>query len=140
MRFHHRSPRALLWGVLFAAAASAGLARAQEPARPAAANGTVHLVIDYGDGVQKHFTALEWHAGMTVLDALESAQRHPRGIKFAYRGQAVTAFLTRIDDLENQGRGRNWIFHVNDVAADSSFATFALKAGDMVLWKFSAAR
>jgi hypothetical protein len=97
---------------------------------------TVRLIIDYGDGVQKHFTQLRWQNGMTVLDALEAAQKHPRGIEVKYRGKGATAFLTQIDDLENQGRGRNWVYRVNGKLADRSFARFTLKSGDTVLWKF----
>jgi hypothetical protein len=104
---------------------------ADDPPRP-----QVQMIVDYGDGVQKHFTALAWRDGMTVLDALELAQQHARGIRFAYRGQDATAFLTRIDDLENEGRGSNWVYRVNGEMADRSFAIFPLKAGDAILWKF----
>ncbi len=96
----------------------------------------VRLVIDYGDGVQKHFTELAWHDEMTVLDALTAAQKHPRGIRIKYRSQGATAFLTKIDDLENEGGDRNWVYRVNDKFADKSFAVFTLKPGDTVLWKF----
>ena len=37
---------------------------------PAQTKAIVKLVIDYGDGVQKHFVALEYKDGMTVFDAL----------------------------------------------------------------------
>ena len=71
-----------------------------------------------------------------MMDALVAAQKHPRGIKFVYRGKETTAFLTRIDELENEGRSRNWVYRVNDELASKSFAVFAVKAGDTVLWKF----
>ena len=45
-----------------------------------AASETVRLVIDYNDGVEKHFTALPWKAGVTVFDLLQEAKRHPHGI------------------------------------------------------------
>lgn len=124
----------LLLGVVLAAVGPGLVGGQQSDDAPPA---RVQLIIDYGDGVEKHFTALPWHTGMTVLDALEAAQQHPRGIRFAYRGKAATAFLTRIDDVENEGRGRNWLYEVNQVAATTSFATCALAAGDTVLWKFS---
>ena len=97
---------------------------------------SVQVVIDYGDGCEKHFKAIAWKEGMTVLDALEAAQKHPRGIKIVYRGKGATAFLTQIDELENEGSGRNWIYRVNKELASKSFAVCALKAGDTVLWKF----
>lgn len=101
---------------------------------------TVKVVIDYGDGVQKHFTALPWREGMTVRDALHAAQKHPRGVKFQERGSGATAFLTQLDDLKNEGGGRNWIYRVNDQLADRSFAVFPLQVGDAVLWKFEKSR
>jgi hypothetical protein len=96
----------------------------------------VRMVIDYGDGVEKHFTALVWKDGMTILDALQAAKAHARGIKFTYRGEESTAFLTHIDELENEGNGKNWVFRVNDKLGTKSFAVTSLKAGDTVLWKF----
>lgn len=97
---------------------------------------TVTVVIDYNDGVQKRFTAITWTAKMTVFDAMQMAARHPRGIKFKHKGNGATALLTKIDNLENEGRGRNWLYRVNGKLADRSFGVFQLAAGDTVLWKF----
>ena len=107
--------------------------QAEEP-KPAEAS--VKLTIDYGDGVQTVFTALKWREGMTVLDAMNDAKKHARGIKFQYRGKGQTAFLTQIADLKNEGRGRNWIFRVNGKLGEASFGVARLKAGDAILWKF----
>ncbi len=101
---------------------------------------TVRVVIDYSDGVQKHFTAIPWREGMTVRDALLAAQEHRRGVKFQERGSGATAFLTQLDDLKNEGSGRNWIYRVNGQIADRSFAVYRLEAGDTVLWKFEKSR
>jgi hypothetical protein len=101
----------------------------------------VCLRVDYGDGVQKDFTALPWHEGMTVERAMELATRHARGIAFRTRGSGDMAFLTSIDGLENEGSGeaaRNWIYRVNGQEADRSFAACPLNAGDEVLWTFGA--
>ena len=103
---------------------------------PDDAQQTVKVVINYGDGVQKHFTALPWKEKLTVLDALLSAQQHPRGIKVQYRGKGQTAFVSKIDDLENEGRGSNWIYRVNDKLADRGCGVYELKAGDTILWEF----
>ena len=96
----------------------------------------VRLVIDYGDGVEKHFTRIPWREGMSVLDAMQVAGKHARGIKLEYRGRRATAFLTKIDNLENDGRQKNWIYRVNTKLGDRSFAIYKLKPGDSVLWKF----
>jgi hypothetical protein len=119
-------------GFAVSTAVTASAARADDAPQPP----TVRLVIDYGDGVQKHFTAVEWKEGMTVLDVLEVAQKHPRGIKIVYRGKGETAFLTQIDDLKNEGRGRNWVYRVNGELAKKSFAILPVKAADTVLWTF----
>jgi hypothetical protein len=97
---------------------------------------TVRLVIDYGDGVQKHYTALPWREGMTVLDAMKAAKAHARGIEFAYSGSGSTAFLSSIDDVGNQGGGKNWIYRVNGELGDRSFGAKPLAAGDEVNWTF----
>lgn len=94
------------------------------------------LTIDYGDGVQKLFNRIPWKAGMTVLDVMNLASKHRRGIRFKYRGSGSTAFLTQLDDLANQGRERNWIYRVNGKLGDRSFAIFKLQAKDSVLWRF----
>ena len=107
-----------------------------QPGDKEPASKRVRLVIDYGDGVQKHFTQLAWSDQMTVLDALTAASRHPRGIKFKTRGKAATTFVTKIDDLENEGRQRNWVYSVNRELADRSCGVYTLKPGDAILWKF----
>ena len=98
---------------------------------------TVQLTVDYGDGVQKRFTSILWKEKMTILDALDAAAGHPRGIRFEYRASGSIALLTSIDDLKNQGgRGSNWIYWVNEELGDRSFAIQELSAGDHVLWKY----
>jgi hypothetical protein len=113
------------------------LGRFEAADEPAASKPVVRLTIDYGDGVEKRFVALEWKAKMTVEDLLKQAQRHPRGIRFETQGSGATCFLTKIDDLKNEGTGRNWIYRVNDKLGDRSFAIHPIEAGDVVLWKFS---
>jgi hypothetical protein len=108
---------------------------AEEP-KKAETTPTVTVIVDYGDGVQKHFTALAWKEGQTVLDALRSAEAHPRGIQLEVSGTGAKAFLMKIDNLENEGRGRNWIYRVNGKKADSGMGVRQLAAGDSVLWSF----
>ena len=97
----------------------------------------VTLTIDYGDGVQKRFKAIPWNRGMTVLDALQAAAKHPRGVQIKVRGRGSTAFVTQIDDLKNQGaRGLNWIFEVDKKLGHQSCGIQKLNAKNTVLWKF----
>ena len=111
-------------------------ANADPPKEPEAAKDTVKLVIDYGDGVQKVFASIPWTKETTVMDALETASKHPRGIKFTHQGKGETALVTAIDELKNEGRGKNWLYEVNGKLGDRSCAIMPLKAGDSVLWRF----
>ncbi len=97
----------------------------------------VKLIVDYGDGVQKHFTSLAWKDGLTALGATQLADAHRRGIATKVRGSGEIAFLTEIDGVANEGGGgRNWVFHVNGKLGDRSCGVTSLKAGDTVLWRF----
>lgn len=126
----------LAWKLLFCVAALITTAAAA-PAEAAAADKPVTLTVDYGDGAQKHFTQIPFKKGMTVLAALEAAQKHPHGITFKHRSSGSTAFLLQIDDVENEGgSGRHWIFRLNDKIGDRSFAIQELSPGDAVLWRF----
>ena len=101
----------------------------------------VRLVIDFGDGVEKHFTQLQWKDKMTVLDAMQQARQHRRGIRFEHRGKGATLLLTQVDDVKNQGSGgENWIYRVNQKVGDRSIAIYPLKSGDTILWKFETYR
>ena len=109
---------------------------AEPPQQPATAKESVKLAVDYGDGVQKQFTSLPWTKEMTVLSALEAAAKHPRGIRFAHQGKGETVLVIAIDDVKNEGRGRNWLYEVNGKLGDRSCGVMPLKAGDSVLWRF----
>jgi hypothetical protein len=112
----------------------AGATCAAEPKAP-----TVRLVIDFGDGVEVHFTALKWRQGLTVLDALSAARSHPRGLAFSQRGSGRNALVTQIGDVKNEGGAadsRNWMYYVNGKAPDVGAGVQELKPGDAVLWKF----
>lgn len=126
----HAGFRIALVALVVAAAGHAGTAVAAPPAN------TVRLVVDYGDGVEVHFTALPWQKGMTVLDALTAAQKHRHGITFVQRGRGTNAMITQIGDVKNEGQGKNWLFSVNDKPADVGAGSFEPAAGDTILWKF----
>jgi hypothetical protein len=130
-----------LLAVLIVAGAPASAAA--DPPRTIQAAETVQLVIDYNDGAQKRFTAIPWHEGMTVFDALKFAQAHPHGIKVQTTGQGATLFVTSIDGLANQGGGeqdKNWVFSVNGKKGNKSCAVSPLKPSDVALWKFDTAK
>ena len=109
-------------------------AYSEEAAKPKSQ--TIVLIIDFGDGFQKHFTRIHWSKDMTVLNALQNASKHPRGLRFHYRGKGKTAFLHSIDMQKNEGTDRNWIYRVNGELGTRSFAIFNVKPSDTILWKF----
>jgi hypothetical protein len=97
----------------------------------------VRLTIDYGDGVQKAFISLAWKDKLTVFEALQAAEKHPRGIKVSHTGRGETIFITAIDDLANEGQGgRNWRYVVNDKPVPRSAGVAELMVGDTVVWRF----
>ena len=106
------------------------------------------LFLGWGPLVRKGFLVLVLTA--VLFPGLASAQddfgpldlegRIISKITFRYRGSGSTAFLYRIDDLENEGRGRNWIFRVNGKLGQRSFALHELRPSDRVLWKFDTYR
>lgn len=103
----------------------------------------VRMVVDYGDGVQKHFTQLKWEEGAAVFDVMQAAMRHPRGIRAKYRGKGETLLVTEIDGLKSEAAGagsRNWIFRVNGQLGQRSAGISPVKAGDTVLWSFETYR
>ena len=125
--------KCMLLGLTIGAAAPLSLAEEGEKR-------TVQLTVDYGDGVQKTFSSLAWKEKQTVFDALQQAARHPRGIKLAHQGSGERLFVTAIDDVKNEGVGRNWTYLVNGKLADRSAGVFELQAGDAVLWRFAKPR
>jgi len=119
-----------LWIALIAAIPTPVLA--EEAAK------TVRLTIDYGDGVEKTFSSLPWKEKMTVFDALQAAEKHPRGIRLSHTGSGEKTFITALDGLENQGAdGANWRYEVNGQRGDVSAAVARLNAADKVVWRFS---
>jgi len=71
---------------------------------------------------------------------MKAATSRPHGISFSYTGTGATAVLTKIDDVQNQGSGagkKNWLYSVNGVNGDRSFATFELQAQDQILWRYA---
>lgn len=102
----------------------------------------VRLIIDYGDGVQKHFPMMEWKAGMTVEDLMKAAKTKSHGITYELKppnGTGASFFIEKLDDLQNEGYGptkKNWLYSVNFVEAQVGAGVFKLNPNDVVLWKF----
>ena len=127
-----RSAGIVLATMLLAVAAAGDRAHAQ--------TATVRLVVDYGDGVIKTITGLPWAKGNTVVDVMNAAKDRPHGISFSYTGSGASAFLTRIDDVANEGGGgakKNWQLWINTSYADKGFGVYEVQASDVVSWRFT---
>ena len=112
---------------------------AAKPAVAKAAAQAVQLIVDFGDGVEVHYTRLPWKEGMTALDALAAATKPRHAIRFEKVGSGVNTKVTSIDELANEGGGRtrkNWMFYVNRKKSDVGSGAAQLGAGDVVLWRF----
>lgn len=107
-------------------------------AYPQAPTKTVVLVIDFGDKEStKRYDKIPWREKMTVIDAMNTAMKMDKSLKFESRGSGRTTFVTKIGDLKNQGSsGNNWLFRVNKKLGDRSAAVYRLKAGDTIRWEF----
>ena len=131
-RLTRRAAGIILATMLLAIAAAGGRAHAQ--------SATVRLVVDYGDGVIKTVTGLPWAKGSTVLDVMNAAKDRPHGITFSYTGSGASAFLTRIDDVANEGGAaakKNWQLWVNTSYAERSFGVYEVQPLDVVFWRFA---
>ena len=102
--------------------------------------GTCNLPPRLRIGADPVLAALPWREGMTVVDALGAAAKHPHGITFESRGRGASALVTRIGDLKNEGTGRNWLYSVNGKLANVGAGAYKLSAGDVVLWEFKVYR
>ena len=100
-------------------------------------DGVVKLVVEFGDGVEWHYTGLNWQADDTVWTVMERAAKHPRGVLLKHQGRGDTLLVLAIADVANEGGGgRNWIYRVNDELGDRSAAIREVQAGDTILWRF----
>ncbi|MCC9609696.1 DUF4430 domain-containing protein [Blastopirellula sp. JC732] len=122
--------RPLFFGLVLALAALAGTGYSAEPEK------TVKVVVDFGDGSEKHFTQIPWKEEANVFSATAAASEHPHGFALQSRGSGATRFVFAIDDVKNEGNGRNWIFRVNDKLATRSCELVEVAPGDVILWRF----
>lgn len=122
------------------ASAGPGKDGASEKAAKEEKRATVVLVIDFGDGFEKHYTALGHIEKMTVLDVLKAAAGHARALEVDSSGSGATAFVKGIDGVKNGekagGRDGFWQFSVNGRYGEASAGAVRVDAGDRVRWWF----
>ena len=96
----------------------------------------MQLTVDFSDRSGDIATELDLPKGSTVLNALETASNRQL-LRIQFRGSGETAFVTSIDEIENEGAaGSNWVFYVNDELAKRGAGSFLLSNNDHLLWKF----
>jgi hypothetical protein len=118
---------------------TAGIGQSTVPVVANETNQTVSLIVNFGDGRTREWTAIAWREGMNVDDLLAAAatRNGEDVLEFARQGSGASAFLTTLDGVANEGAGgRNWTYQVNGKRADRSFSVFELQPGDKVLWSF----
>ena len=109
-----------------------------QPGKPVVvvpSSGTMHLIVDFGDGGIKTWPGIPFVTGATAFSILKDAR-----VPLVYDpSTGAGIFVRQIGDKKNgAGGGRYWQYWVNAkfamVAADQYF----LHPGDTVEWKFVA--
>jgi len=125
----------------------------QAQAETGANQGTVALLIDYSNGVQKTFLHLHWRDGMAVPDVLETASSISPGLNFerrttldSDRGGRSRWVITSIDGVKAMLPDQEWLVWINarfigNELADSGNPTKEgapiVKPGDVVTIKMA---
>lgn len=91
----------------------------------------VELVVVFGEGVAK-IIPIEWRRGMTVLEALRSAELKLHGVSFKVRGTGPRAFITEIDGETCQNNAYGWVYSINGEMPEVGCGTYVLKPSDIV--------
>src|SRR6478609_6291141 len=78
---------------------------------------------------------VEWHRGMTVLDALKSASSRWCDIHFRHSDNGPSAFVTEINGQANETNG-NWMYSVNGELAQEGCGKRLWRARDSVSWEY----
>lgn len=101
------------------------------------ATGVATVVIEPPEGPGWEVAA-PWTEG-TLLALMEAAAGVDPRARFEHRGAGPGAFVVSIAGIENQGaEGRNWVYSLNGKAGGVGVGVARARAGDRVLWRFSA--
>lgn len=110
------------------------------PVAPTSTRPAARLVIDYGDGVEKHFVALPWDEAATVADGLRAAAEHDRGIELQSRGAGENFFVEAIDGAvggaEIGGKPVFWTYRINGEKQKIGAGVRKIAPGDEVRWNY----
>lgn len=107
-----------------------------EPVADAVVAGTVQLLVDFSEQRRDLNVKVPCSADSTVFTILQRAEKMG-DLEFDSQGSGSTAFVHSIDGVMNAGgRGKNWVFRVNDQLARESSGSLGVAPGDVIEWKF----
>ncbi len=98
--------------------------------------GTVQLDIDFAGEAENLSVKVPCSADSTVFTILQRAAKMD-DLQFDSQGSGSTAFVHSIDGVMNAGgRGKNWVYRVNDLLVNESCGLKGVVPGDQIKWKY----
>ncbi len=102
-----------------------------------AAQSSVNLMIDYGDGRVKTWNTVSWNEAMSVLDLMQEVGNAKEIAITAKPDTKGVSTLESIDDISNDPKQNlRWQFWVDNTYEPRTADKYYLKPGDIVLWKY----
>jgi hypothetical protein len=113
---------------------------------------TVSLTIDYSNGSQKSLATIPWSKHLTILEALQAAEKIPPGLVVEFGSSRNGSVISlSLDGVPNEGLAGEWSIWVNQRPGPERLGTTTsfgfnpdsrpeneLKAGDHILAKLVA--
>lgn len=98
--------------------------------------GSASIMFDYGDGMVRTYGDLPVAAETTVLDVTKAvAARENLAIKTKDYGD-IGILIEQIGLKKGGDEGKYWQYWVNNVSSQVAVSKLAVKAGDVIEWKF----
>lgn len=102
-----------------------------------AAQSSVNLMIDYGDGRVKTWNTVSWNEAMSILDLMQQVANAKEITMTTKPGAKGVSTLQSIDGVMNDATARmRWQYWVDNTYEPRTADKYYLKPGDIVLWKF----
>ncbi len=109
----------------------------QGTAENPAAESSVNLMLDYGNGIVRTWNTVTWHESMSALDLLEEVA----GTKvISTEKETIDGkdLLRSVDGIANDPKeGRRWQFWVNNVYEPRVISKTYLKPGDIIVVSYA---
>lgn len=128
----------LLLVLVFVVGFGLGVA-AKLPSPPQTASpeqGTISLMIDYGDGIVETYGNIPLSANENLFQVMEKAAKENNLAFESKTYEGLGALVTKIGGKENGADNRYWQYWVNNQKPEVGAGLYILQAGDIVEWKF----